>query len=408
MVQVAKRGGLVRRSLCGAAGLALLALTARAESIVPDELLMAEDEVAIQGYNNEPVSTYDSEADFRKMGRGVGMLYTETDGGAFPCTAFLVADNLLLTNHHCGPGLLEEPKINATRILKVSWMADFTEPGRLDAATVFEVNPVPVESSAELDYLVLEVLGTPSQTHPVLPLASVDLRPGMPYWIIGHPMGKSQHISREGCRAADPALNDNRLRHTCDTLGGNSGSPVIDSSTRQVVGLHNAGSSKIGVNFGIPMKLILANSQVLRETRPAPTRPLPLVMTLYPQALGVGEELSVVADAPKGCVPAFVALSPSMKLTPIPAQVFQKVDIGPEQDRYQISAGGRFGLVIEEQDEKGAHKMGFLCGPQALEGETLKAALQTVVGQLNAGTLLGEVPTPVGAVSFAFRAFEVR
>ena len=88
-------------------------------------------------------------------------------------------------------------------------------------------------------------------------------------------MGLPQHISREGCAAAEPAVSqEGKLVHTCDTLGGNSGSPVFRVSDRKVVGLHHAGNSQAGFNYAIPMARILANSQVLKASIPVdPVRP---------------------------------------------------------------------------------------------------------------------------------------
>lgn len=49
---------------------------------------------------------------------------------------------------------------------------------------------------------------------------------------------------------------DNRFMvHDCTTLGGNSGSPVIDIETQKVYGLHFAGREREG-NFGIPANVI--------------------------------------------------------------------------------------------------------------------------------------------------------
>lgn len=373
------------------------------------EPIGTENEVAVQGYNNEPISTYAEEADFRRLGRGVGLLQILTDVGPAPCTAFLVSDRHLLTNYHCVPGVLEEPRMNATRIESVTWLAGFTEPGRIEEAARFNVNPNPVEMSKPLDYAVLEVIGVPTDRFPPLPLAPKQLQAGLPYWILGHPLGKSQHISREGCRAGDPPMEGNRLRHTCDTLGGNSGSPIIDSSTRQVVGLHNSGNSRVGINFGIPMALILAESQVLRATAPTGPKPLPLVMTLLPQELGVGDTISVIADVSNDCTPTFVALSPTAQLTPIAVEFFEQVPLNALQTRYQILPHSRYGLQVQEQDEKGRHRLGFLCGPGDLAGlEALRDALRPVYAALTGGQRIGVVDSPVGKVRFAFQTFDVR
>jgi S1-C subfamily serine protease len=332
-------------------------------------------------------------------------LRIETDGGTFPCTAFLVSNEHLLTNHHCVPGVLDDPRAGATRILSVTWLAGFTRAGLIEEAEGFAVAVTPVEASEPLDYAVLRVEGDPASRYPVLPLSAAMPTPGMPYWIIGHPRGEAQRISREGCRAAQPATEDRRLRHTCDTLGGNSGSPIFDSSARQVIGLHNAGNDRVGINYGIPMALILDASKVLRAAEPAQPQPLPLVMSLHPEALGVGAELSVVADAPAGCTPLFYDVAPSGQIVPLPLEVFQQVALSPVQTRYQTSPATRYGLVVQEADEKGTHRLGFACGPA---GQDVRTWLRPVIERVMAGTLSGSVAVTGGAARFAFRAYEVR
>ena len=368
-----------------------------------------ENEVAVQGYNNEPINTYSDAADFRRLGRGVGLLNVMTDAGPFPCTAFMVDETHLLTNHHCVPGILKDPRTEATEITSVTFVAGFSEPGLIDESEQFEVAIEPVETSEPLDYSILAVKDVPTDRFPPLPLSDTQAIEGMPYWIIGHPRGLSQHISREGCRAGRPPQEDDRLRHTCDTLAGNSGSPIIDSSARQVIGLHNSGNSRVGINFGIPMALILKNSSVLKAARPVARRPLPMVMSVFPKALDVGQELSVVADVPESCAPAFVDISTSLKLTPIPLEVFEKVELSPVQTRYQVTATSTYGLVVQEEDEKGEHKLGMLCGPAGLDDpEDLKEALRAVVGALREGKFDGQVTVNGDSVAYAFAAYTIQ
>ncbi|MFZ7091850.1 SH3 domain-containing protein [Primorskyibacter sp. 2E233] len=220
-------------------------------------------ELAVGQYNNESIQNYSPQSVFARIGHSVGRLDILTDAGIFPCTAFIVSDKHILTNYHCVPGILDNAQAKATRIDAVQFVAGYTQQGVEDGTKTFVVSPTPVEAYKDLDYAVLEVLGDPSAEYGVLALSDRLPEDGDPYWVIGHPMGEAQRISREKCRANRPALSNHQLLHTCDTLPGNSGSPVIDASLQMVVGLHHAGSKRDSVNFAIPMREILARSEVL-------------------------------------------------------------------------------------------------------------------------------------------------
>ncbi|MDD9731985.1 trypsin-like peptidase domain-containing protein [Mameliella sp. AT18] len=225
-------------------------------------------EAAYGAYNNEFISAYSSQSVFARIGRSVGRLDVATDKGVFPCTAFLVGDDILMTNHHCVPGILDDSRAEAKSIVGVRFVMGYTQEGVTEGTSSFLVDPVPVETSKPLDYTLLRILGdTPGRDFGTLELAAVTPHDNDPYWIIGHPMGEAQRISREKCRANAPALSDNKLLHTCDTMPGNSGSPVIDAGTRQVVGLHHAGSANNSVNYAIPMAAILAASNLLSPAK---------------------------------------------------------------------------------------------------------------------------------------------
>jgi hypothetical protein len=159
--------------------------------------------------------------------------------------------------------MLDNERIGATRIDATQFVAGYTQTGIDEGTNRYTVIPTPVEFSEELDYAVLEVLGNPSQMYGKLNLVNLVPKDRTPFWVIGHPNGEGQRISREKCRASAPAVSKNKLLHTCDTLPGNSGSPVIDAGLQVVVALHHAGISNESVNAAILMSEILANSSVL-------------------------------------------------------------------------------------------------------------------------------------------------
>ena len=72
--------------------------------------------------------------------------------------------------------------------------------------------------------------------------------------------------------------------HDCSTLGGNSGSVVVDLATGEAVGLHFAGRF-LETNYAIPSAVVAARLEdILRpEVAGAPTAPGPPVIRLIPR-----------------------------------------------------------------------------------------------------------------------------
>ncbi|MGP6088321.1 trypsin-like peptidase domain-containing protein [Antarctobacter jejuensis] len=222
-------------------------------------------EQAFGDYQNEPVITYGEKSIARRLGHPVGRLdVLYKNGKTGYCTAFIVDTQHLVTNHHCIPG------VGGVGAQAAQFVAGYIDPANPADAEKFQVALEPVESNAALDYSVLRVFGDPSARYGEVMLADADPEPSEFLWIIGHPQGQSQHISREGCAAGDPPVStEGKVVHTCDTLGGNSGSPVFRISDRMVVALHHAGDNRTGFNFAIPMTRILKNSKVLKAAVPA-------------------------------------------------------------------------------------------------------------------------------------------
>ena len=229
------------------------------------------------GFDSEPAYRYPDISGYRKMGRAVGRLDIATDKGTAHCTSFLISDTYLLTNGHC-------LQIEGARVQAVNFVAGYVENGVTDNTRIYSVNPEPVEISPpdDLDYAILEVFGAPAQDWGTLPLQAFTFDPdrhaGLPLIVIGHPIDMAQHISRKECRAAARnLLSNNRLRHTCDTLRGNSGSPVIGEDGRKVIALHHAGDSINGVNFAVPIAAIAERSPIvaalIAPAKPATTTP---------------------------------------------------------------------------------------------------------------------------------------
>lgn len=223
-------------------------------------------EQAFGDYQNEPIIEYGENSPAVRLGRPIGrldMLFQSGKTGF--CTAFIVDEQHILTNHHCIPGMDGDATGQVSGVQAAQFVAGFIKPGRAEGTDRYTVSPQIVETNRELDYTVLRVFGNPSTKYGKMELAMADPEDAEFLWIIGHPQGQSQHISREGCAAATPAISEEgKLVHSCDTLGGNSGSPVIRLSDKRVVGLHHAGDNRTGFNMAIPMTRILPQSKVLK------------------------------------------------------------------------------------------------------------------------------------------------
>jgi len=132
------------------------------------------------------------------------------------------------------------------------------------------------------------------------------------------------------------------------------------------------------------------------------------LLAVYPGSVTVGEEVSVLADVPQKCIPNFFNISPSSKVTPIPAQFFKTVELGGGQIRYEISPGSRYGLVVQEQDEKGANRIGFFCSlGTALSDDSKREVLRRINGQLSRNELSGTLGSAPETVAYHFAEFKI-
>jgi V8-like Glu-specific endopeptidase len=176
------------------------------------------------------------------------------------CTGFLINDNIIMTNHHC---------------VSASWMtngltADFQyerdvpyyERQRFDCSTF-------LGSSATLDYALLQCAGNPGQQFGVANLTNLNPNRYDPVYVIHQ---NCDYYGSPGCaptKKYSPGTvtsMSSEIRHSADTLGGSSGSPLFSSGSHMVVGIHHAGSGNNGNgrgyhNYAVPMAHIIPDIQ---------------------------------------------------------------------------------------------------------------------------------------------------
>ncbi|MFV2121404.1 trypsin-like serine peptidase [Streptomyces sp. Act-28] len=135
----------------------------------------------------------------------------------------------------------------------------------------------------DVDMALLRIAPAPGGRPLPTPLAvaadaPADL-PGHPVYVVGHPAWDGRRNEPEAMRrifmdvynvkrlqpgTANGLLAErNVLTHDCSTLGGNSGSPVLDLSDHRVLGLHFGGRYGFG-NYAVPLWSMLDDPLVRR------------------------------------------------------------------------------------------------------------------------------------------------
>lgn len=151
-------------------------------------------------------------------------------------TGFLVAGNLLVTNHHV------IPDVETARGARVQFNFQESSSGRPEDIEEFVLDPDSAFRTSPMeggdDYTIVRLADDANTNWGALPLGTSAVAVGDRVMIVQHPEGgfKKLALHHNVVTYADDRL----LQYFTDTLPGSSGSPVFDHAWR-VVGLHHAG-----------------------------------------------------------------------------------------------------------------------------------------------------------------------
>jgi len=227
-------------------------------------------------------------ANLEKAIRSVGRIEVPATGFAFSGTGWLVAPDVIVTNRHVAAVFSEKSggeflfKKDSATAKRMDAAIDFQEEYGINANEQFEILEVlyvAENTSTDPDIAFLKISSNTVKAGVVstlggssIPLAKTLPSRGMNVAVIGYP----SRSSADRTLPADVAskIFDNKydvkrlqpgqissdvradlLIHDCSTLGGNSGSVLIDLKTGEAVGLH-FGSSEAG-NVAVPAPVIL-------------------------------------------------------------------------------------------------------------------------------------------------------
>lgn len=227
--------------------------------------------------NIEAISDFGSGSAYSRIGHFVGRvdLLLELDKGGRvinPCTGTLLEGNLVLTAHHCAES--EVNQATSATILKARLVLDYLTDNDETNVMVLPLNAVPLASNPEADFLVFELAEDVASIHGGLPLSQIESQ--LPsetrndLFIIHHPLGRAQHLTRRGCRLVDAATASgissaaSRFTHSCGTLPGTSGAPIFDYASHKLIGIHVAavgaadqGGRPTNNGFALPISSII-------------------------------------------------------------------------------------------------------------------------------------------------------
>lgn len=106
------------------------------------------------------------------------------------------------------------------------------------------------------------------------------------------------------------------------------------------------------------------------------------LMSVLPKRVSTGDLLLISAEPPAGCNPFFFDLAPGGRLTPLPLEIFDITEVGAGFIRYDNNEQSKYGITIQPEDERGAHRMGFVCQPQAMTNENIRSVFKDLRSEL--------------------------
>lgn len=174
-------------------------------------------------------------------------------------SGFLVANDIVLTNHHVIP----TAQIAAQTTLEFNYQVNWA--GDLEPVRRYTLDGASFRASKDLDYALVRVNGSPGDVFGFVDLTKRAAPTVNDYVsIIQHPQGGPKEIAFTDNKVA--AVFGDVLQYATDTEPGSSGSPVFNQQW-QIVALHHAGGSLAGpdgqkyfTNEGILVSSILRDA----------------------------------------------------------------------------------------------------------------------------------------------------
>lgn len=222
-------------------------------------------------------------ASIRRVIPSVGCIEVDhhPDNPSFLGTGWLIADDIVVTNRHVaqefsalsiaagGRSSFQFKRGFPDRTTRMTSRIDFRRELKNSNPRTFSVKDVlhiEDDDGPDFAFLRVERSGSAGALSPALAVASGKADAQQFVATVGYPASDSRIPEHElmsrlfgdkyNVKRLAPGqvqkLSDDLLMHDCTTLGGNSGSPIVDLTTGQVLGLHFSGVF-LKENRGVPI-----------------------------------------------------------------------------------------------------------------------------------------------------------
>jgi len=182
----------------------------------------------------------------RRIGDVAAFLVSSWDRDSWVCTGVMLTPTLLLTNWHCGgPPTLPDNGIWNADIVRDTFV-DLSFDGDAHSREL-QITSLATTPNKNLDFVVLRTAAI-DELGPVRPVKISMSAPAKDdeIRVVHHPAGKVKQLSWN-CVVRKPDYKGwqnaavlSEFTHACDTEGGSSGAPILDTQGA-LVGLHHLG-----------------------------------------------------------------------------------------------------------------------------------------------------------------------
>ncbi|MCW4029103.1 MAG: serine protease [Candidatus Bathyarchaeota archaeon] len=208
---------------------------------------------------------------------------TEKYGG----TGFLVAEDVIMTNRHVAEYFCEKDMQTGEYIFKTEITRkriDYCEENNTSPSREFQIKKIlKIYDPPDPDLALLKVAKTSQEREHPTPLVIADSMPDpiedsdvdpnghRKVFAVGYPFFDTRETTKQlqdvfgdvyEVKRLQPGIFnsvknvDNVLRHDCSTIGGNSGSCIVDVKLNQVIGLHFRGELASEYNEAVALPLL--------------------------------------------------------------------------------------------------------------------------------------------------------